>query len=86
MKIEFTKKASEDYSLLRKSNFSTYKKINSLLQDILLNGPDKGIGKPEKLKDRSEWSRRIDKKNRLVYELKNNILYIESCLGHYEDK
>ena len=46
----------------------------------------KGIGKPEPLKYRPGYSRRIDEKNRLVYEideLKN--IKIISCKGHYEE-
>lgn len=31
------------------------------------------------------WSRRIDGKNRLVYRIKENVLEILSCKGHYED-
>jgi toxin YoeB len=45
------------------------KKIDSLVNDIANNGPEIGIGKPEKLKyyDDDTYSRRIDEKNRLVY-------------------
>lgn len=45
-----------------------------------------GIGKPESLKHRPGYSRRIDEKNRLVYdidELQN--IKIISCRGHYDD-
>ena len=45
-----------------------------------------GIGKPEPLKHRPGYSRRIDEANRLVYdidELQN--IVILSCRGHYED-
>lgn len=46
-----------------------------------------GIGKPEPLKgDMSGfWSRRIDDVNRLVYRIKDNIIEILSCKGHYGD-
>ena len=64
----------------------TLKKINELLEDIRRNGAMKGIGKPERLRYRPGYSRRIDEKNRLVYdidELQN--IKIISCRGHYED-
>lgn len=64
----------------------TLKKINALLEDIKRNGALSGIGKPEKLKNRPEYSRRIDDTNRLVYvidELQN--IKIIACRGHYED-
>ncbi|MCI8275192.1 MAG: type II toxin-antitoxin system YoeB family toxin, partial [Lachnospiraceae bacterium] len=57
-----------------------------LLEDIKRNGAMQGIGKPEPLKHRPGYSRRIDEKNRLVYdidELQN--IKIISCRGHYDD-
>jgi len=43
-----------------------------------------GIGKPEQLKHRKAWSRRIDDMNRLVYNIdKNGFLWIIACKGHY---
>ena len=64
----------------------TLKKINSLLEDIKRNGVMKGTGKPEPLKYRTGYSRRIDECNRLVYEIDElqNIKII-SCRGHYEN-
>lgn len=64
----------------------TLRKINALLADIKRNGAMQGIGKPEPLKHRSEYSRRIDETNRLVYDIDEmqNIKII-SCKGHYED-
>ncbi|WP_396174754.1 Txe/YoeB family addiction module toxin [Flavobacterium sp.] len=52
--------------------------------------PTIGIGKPEKLKYNNEnvWSRQINKKDRLVYEIIDHeiIVIIISALGHYNDK
>ena len=31
------------------------------------------------------WSRRIDETNRIVYFWKDNVIYVISCRGHYED-
>ena len=44
-----------------------------------------GIGKPEPLKYgfSGYWSRRIDKYNRIVYKIENNILKIAQCGLHY---
>ena len=62
------------------------KKINALIKDIERNGLSEGIGKPEPLKYRKAWSRRIDHENRLVYnfDAQQNLLIIY-CKGHYED-
>lgn len=62
------------------------KKINDLIKDINRNGLNKGIGKPELLKHRKAWSRRITQEHRLVYMFdENKNLIILSCKGHYED-
>jgi len=64
----------------------TAEKIHALIKDIHRNGAMTGIGKPERLKYRSAWSRRIDKENRLVYDVDDNgNVHIISCKGHYED-
>lgn len=68
----------------RKINPDIYKKIQKLVEAIEIN-PFEGIGKPEPLKYELSglWSRRIDKKNRLIYCVRNNNVWIISCKGHY---
>lgn len=76
-----------DYIGWQNEDRKTLKKINDLIKDIERNGADKGIGKPEKLKHEysGSWSRRIDEKNRLIYEIDSNgYLYIISCKDHYK--
>ena len=82
----FTKEAFEQYLEWQQEDKKTLKRINALIKDIRTNGLLDGIGKPEKLKNRPEYSRRIDEKNRLVYEMDElqNIKII-ACMGHYED-
>ena len=65
----FTQEGFQDYLYWQRQDKKTLKKINALLEDIKRNGAMQGIGKPEKLKNRPEYSRRIDEVNRLVYEL-----------------
>ena len=53
-------------------------KINDLIKDINRNGLDKGIGKPEPLRYRKAWSRRITDEHRLVYNFdEKNLLHIK---------
>ena len=75
----------EHYIYWQAQDKKTLRKINSLLADIKRNGAMKGIGKPEPLKYRPGYSRRIDEANRLVYDIDEmqNIRII-SCKGHYE--
>lgn len=69
---------------IAKADVRTRIKIKELIEDIILH-PFEGIGKPEPLKYEFSgcWSRRIDKKNRLIYSINNDDLIILSCEGHY---
>ncbi len=60
-------------------------RIHTLLKDIRRNGPGEGIGKPERLKYRPAWSRRIDQENRLIYDMdKEGNIHVISWKGHYD--
>lgn len=56
----------------------------------LSNTPFSGLGGPEPLKyNLTEcWSRQIDKKNRIIYSVNENIVtvFVISAKGHYSDK
>ena len=78
-------KAWEDYVAWQTEDKKTLERINDLIKDIERSGAAKGIGKPKRLKYETGYSRRIDEKNRLVYEIdEHGYLYIKSCKGHYE--
>ncbi|BDE80988.1 Txe/YoeB family addiction module toxin [Porphyromonas somerae] len=71
-----------------KWNGGLFKKIESLLSE-LEEHPTTGTGKPEQLKGvEGIWSRRIDKKNRLLYTIKEDkiLVLVLSAMGHYYDK
>ena len=84
--LTFTTQGFQEYVYWQTQDRKTLKKINYFLEDIKRNGALIGTGKPEKLKNRPEYSRRIDDCNRLVYDIDElgNIRII-SCRGHYED-
>lgn len=78
--------AWDEYLYWQMMDKKTVKKINALIKDIERNGLSTGIGKPEPLKYRKAWSRRIDLEHRLIYNQdENGNLLIISCKGHYED-
>ena len=80
----FSEDAWEDYLYWQTNDKATLRKINELLKDIHRNGLS--IGKPEPLKHRKAWSRRISHEHRLIYNFdENKNLIIISCKGHYED-
>ena len=84
-KISFTPSAWNDYLYWQDQDKKTLKRINALIKETLRT-PFEGIGKPEALLgDLSGfWSRRIDEKNRLVYEVTDAAITVISCRYHYE--
>jgi len=77
--------AWEDYCEWQQADKATLKRINALIRDAQRD-PFNGIGKPEPLKHdlSGVWSRRINETDRLTYCLKNDILVIIGCKGHYK--
>ena len=87
MRKTWTDKGWDDYLYWQGQDKKTLKKINDLIKDIDRNGVAVGKGKPEQLKGdlQGYWSRRIDEKNRLVYEqTTDGSLCIVGCRSHYE--
>lgn len=86
MNIIFSATAWKQYTNWQAHDKNTIKKINQLIKDIERNGFMKGIGKPEILKNKKAYSRRIDQEHRLVYiGDANQNLIILACYGHYEE-
>ncbi len=84
--ILFTELGFEHYVYWQSQDKKTLRKINQLLKSIERDGAMSGEGKPEKLKYAdNEYSRRIDAKNRLVYEVTGDQIKVISCKGHYEE-
>ena len=86
-RVIFSLDAFEDYKYWESQDSKTIKRINALIADILRNG-NEGIGKPEPLKGNLAgfYSRRIDDKNRIIYRIEKNVLFIIACKTHYQDK
>lgn len=80
--------AWDDYLYWQTQDKKTLKRINRLIKDIERNGALDGIGDPEALKGnlQGEFSRRINEKDRLVYHVEGDRIYIAQCRGHYDDK
>lgn len=83
--LKFTDESWNDYIYWQGQDKKTLKRINDLIKSAART-PFEGIGKPEPLKESLSgfWSRRIDEKNRLVYEADDFDLCIISCRYHYE--
>lgn len=73
-------RAWDDYLYWQSQDKKTLKRINQLVKDIERNGLSEGIGKPEPLRHRKAWSRRIDETNRLLYDMDaDGNLWIIAC-------
>jgi toxin YoeB len=85
MKYVFVDESWEDYLFWQSTDKKTLKRINELLKDISRT-PYSGIGKPEPLRHNYKglWSRRIDNEHRLIYQVKENEIYILKCRFHYD--
>lgn len=88
-RLIFYKEAQKDITHWRRSgNKQAIKKISDIVEALQKNPYSKSPGDPEKLKYTEGYPRRIDKKNRITYEI-NDIakeVIIFSMRGHYDDK
>lgn len=87
--LTFSETAKSDIEYLKRAEPKAYEKLITLLEE-LREHPMTGICKPKLLSKnrKGQWSRRINKKHRLIYEIKGSIIcvYILSARGHYDDK
>jgi toxin YoeB len=88
--LELSKRAIKEFKIWKRSNDRiTQKKIDKIIEELKIH-PQKGIGKPEQLKNEltGYWYRRINKKDRLVYKILEDkvLVFILSARGHYRDR
>ncbi len=88
--LEFTQTALSDIEKHKKAgDRAILTKINQLLNE-LMEHPRTGTGQPKKLKHDLDglYSRRINRKHRLVYDIRDHkvIVIVLSAYSHYGDK
>ena len=88
--IEVASKARKELQLHYKSgNKSVIRKIEQIFLE-LSNTPYEGTGNPEPLKYQMSgyWSRRITKKDRIIYKVYEDkvVVLVISAIGHYGHK
>lgn len=83
--IQWYGDAWDEYCEWQRTDKAATKRINALIRDARRD-PFGGIGKPEPLKYSlsGAWSRRINDVDRLTYYLKDDVLVIIGCKGHYD--
>ena len=84
--LVFEGKTWESYEKLREKDPRLHRRLRKLLKEMLRNDPATGSGKPEPLKHALEglWSRRLSRKDRLIYKFDDQAIYIFAIGGHYD--
>lgn len=88
----FDLKGFSDYKSWLKNDKKILKTINELIISIQRHGPLDGYGKPEVLRGNYKgcYSRRIDEKNRLIYQYSkkdgDSETIVLGCCDHYSGK
>lgn len=84
--LDFSQQAINDIDYHKKSGNKTILNKISVLLNELTEHPFEGTGKPELLKHNLSgcWSRRINQKDRLIYEVMEDSVHIQSARGHYK--
>jgi toxin YoeB len=82
--LEFDAAAFEDLAWWVENDRAQAIRIMRLIRDVQRE-PFTGTGKPEPLKHELKgcWSRRIDREQRLVYEVQQDKIRILACRYHY---
>ena len=74
---------------LKSGDKASIKKLQKILHQ-LTEHPFIGVGNPEPLKYQltGKWSREINKKDRIIYKVNEEIVtvFVISAMGHYTDK
>ncbi len=88
--IEISYRARKELQIYYKSgNRSAIRKIEQIFLELSIT-PYHGTGNPEPLKYHLSgyWSRRINRKDRIIYKVFEDrvIVLVVSAIGHYDDK
>ena len=86
-RVVFTDHAWSEYQHWQDTDRRLLDRVNDLI-DAAVREPFGGIGKPEPLRGgwKGCWSRRIDERHRLVYEVHPSDLVVLQCRYHYGDR
>ena len=74
------------YEELRQHDKRLHKNLCTILKEMLRGDPTTGLGKPEALRHNLTgfWSRRLSRKDRLIYKFDDTHIYIFAIGGHYD--
>jgi toxin YoeB len=86
VKLSVTSGALDDLETRSAASPEALSKIIRLIAETTRT-PRTGTGKPERLKHLGGevWSRRITEKDRLVYDIQDDVVTVIACRFHYDD-
>ncbi|HJA73442.1 MAG TPA: Txe/YoeB family addiction module toxin [Candidatus Limosilactobacillus faecipullorum] len=86
LNVSFAGHGWEDYQWWQTNNKAGLKRVNKLINDTM-RSPFRGIGEPEPLSGELSgyYSRRINKKDRIVYRVFADRIEIIQLRFHYSD-
>jgi toxin YoeB len=75
------------YEDLRNKDKRLHQNLCRLLKEMQRGDPATGSGSPEALKHGlgGLWSRRISRRDRLIYRFDDSAIYVFAIGGHYDD-
>lgn len=86
--VKFTEPCKSKAAKWLKAHHVYHKKFRDLLEELSLH-PRTGTGKPEALRGGGGmvWSRRLTKKDRIIYEIHDNLVrvLVVGVGDHYDD-
>lgn len=86
--IVFEGRTWNKYEELRSKDKVLHKNLCKILKQMQRNDPAKGLGKPEQLKHNLTgfWSRRLSRKDRVIYKFDKISIQIFAIGGHYDQR
>lgn len=86
--IVFEGRTWNKYEELRSKDKVLQKNLCKILKQMQRDDPAKGLGKPEQLKHNLTrfWSRRLSRKDRVIYKFDKYSIQIFAIGGHYDQK
>jgi len=86
--IVFEGRTWNKYEELRSKDKVLHKNLCKILKQMQRDDPAKGLGKPEQLKHNLTgfWSRRLSRKDRVIYKFDKYSIQIFAIGDHYDQK
>lgn len=85
--LVFEGRTWETYEAMRNKDKRLHNAARKVIKELIrCEDPTVGLGKPEPLKHNLTgfWSRRISKKDRIIYKFDDSSIYIFAIGGHYD--